>query len=401
LLSAPDFVIFKESMIYLDHNATTKPHPEVVELMTRHWRDSFANAGSRYAAGRRARQVLEASRESMAAILGADPDEIVFTSGGTEANNMAILGLATGAPGTIVLTAAEHPAVIEVCRHLQSRGWQFEFLPVDSEGLLRLPDWIAAANNSNPHSELRTPNSELRLVTVILAHNETGVIQDVAPLAAMCEARGIPIHLDAAQAVGKIPVNFHGLRVTSLALNARKFQGPGGIGALLIRRGAKLTPSSFGGHQERGLRPGTEAVPLVAGMARALELCTANQERQMANVRTLRDRLEQKLAAACPPVVVNGSRSRRLPNTLNVSFPGADGEAVLVALDLEGIACSLGSTCASGSAEPSPALLAMNCPREVWRSAIRFSLGADNTADEIDRAVEIVSRVVTRMRSTA
>jgi cysteine desulfurase len=397
-------------MIYLDHNATTKPHPEVVELMTRHWRDSFANAGSRYAAGRRARQVLEASRESMAAILGADPDEIVFTSGGTEANNMAILGLATGTPGTIALTAAEHPAVIEACRFLQPRGWQLEFLPVDSEGLLTVPATAGSVTDtSNPHSELRTParrdlmapNSELRLVTVILAHNETGVIQDVSPLAAMCEARGIPIHLDAAQAVGKIPVNFHGLRVTSLALNARKFQGPGGIGALLIRRGAKLAPSSFGGHQEAGRRPGTEAVPLVAGMARALELCTANQERQMANVRTLRDRFEQKLAAACPPVVVNGSRARRLPNTLNISFPGADGEAVLVALDLEGIACSLGSTCASGSAEPSPALLAMNCPREVWQSAIRFSLGADNTADEIDRAVEIISRVVTRMRSTA
>jgi len=390
-------------MIYLYHNATTKPHPEVVELMTRHWRDSFANAGSRYAAGRRARQVLEASRESMAAILGADPDEIVFTSGGTEANNMAILGLATGASGTIALTAAEHPAVIEACRFLQPRGWQLEFLPVDSDGLLCLPPWVAAADTSASHSEFRTPNSELplRLVTVIQAHNETGVIQDVAPLAAMCAARGIPIHLDAAQAVGKIPVNFHGLRVTSLALNARKFQGPGGIGALLIRRGAKLAPSSFGGHQEAGRRPGTEAVPLVACMARALELCTANQEQQMASVRTLRDRLEQKLAAACPPVVVNGSRGRRLPNTLNISFPGADGEAVLVALDLEGIACSLGSTCASGSAEPSPALLAMNCPREVWRSAIRFSLGADNTADEIDRAVEIISRVVTRMRSTA
>jgi cysteine desulfurase len=403
LLSDRDFVILQMAMIYLDHNATTKPHPEVVEVMTQHWRESFANAGSRYAAGRRARQVLEASRESMASILGADSEELVFTSGGTESNNMALLGLATGPPGTIALTAAEHPAVIETCRFLQTRGWKLEFLPVDSEGLLPPPASANSAGTSTPHSEFRIPNSELplRLVTVILAHNETGVIQDVASLAVICKARGVPLHVDAAQAVGKIPVNFHGLKVTSLALGARKFQGPGGIGALLIRRGTKLAPASFGGHQEAGRRPGTEAVPLIAGMARALELCTVDLERQMARVRALRDQLEQSLAARCPPVILNGSRERRLPNTLNVSFPGVPGEALLVALDLEGIACSLGSTCASGSAEPSPALVAMNCPREIWQSAVRFSLGVNNTADEIDRAAEIISRVVTRMRSTA
>jgi len=397
-------------MIYLDHNATTKPHPEVVEVMARHWRETYANPGSQHAAGRRARQVLEASRESMASILGADPEEIVFTSGGTESNNMAILGLATDPPGTIALTTGEHPAVLETCRHLETRGWTLEFLSVDSEGLLCFPNSAGnSLTSSASHSEFRTParrdlavpNSALRLVTVILAHNETGVIQDVAPLAAMCQASGIPFHVDAAQAVGKIPVNFHTLQVTSLALDARKFQGPGGVGALLIRNGAKLAPSSFGGHQEAGRRPGTETVPLVAGMARALELCAADLERQMALVRALRDRLEQKLAAQCPPVVLNGSRECRLPNTLNISFPGVDGEALLVALDLEGIACSLGSTCASGSAEPSPALLAMNCPREIWQSAVRFSLGVDNTTDEIDRAAEIISRIVSRMRSTA
>src|SRR5262245_56603978 len=194
-------------MIYLDNNATTRPLPEVVEAMNRHWRDSFANPGSRHVAGRRARQVLETSRESIAAILGAQPDEVIFTSGGTESNNMALLGLTAGAPGTIALTAGEHPAVMETCRFLETRGWKLSILPVDEEGLV---------NSLAPLA--RGASDALRLVTLILAHNETGVIQDVRPIAAACEARGIPFHIDAVQAVGKIPIHFHDLGVSSLAL---------------------------------------------------------------------------------------------------------------------------------------------------------------------------------------
>lgn len=378
------------SMIYLDNNATTQPHPEVIEVMSRHWRESFANPGSRHAAGRRARQVLEAARESIASILGADPDEVIFTSGGTESNNMAVLGFTDGPPGTIALTAGEHPAVLETCRFLEAKGWRLEFLPVDAEGLLAPLPPLAKGGSDG-----------WRLATVILAHNETGVIQDLGPLAEVCRERGAPLHIDAVQAVGKIPIHFHNLGAASLALGAHKFYGPRGIGALLLRRGLKLAPSAFGGHQEAGRRPGTEVVPLIAGMARALELFAADGERRMAHTRTMRDMLEQRLAAMCPPVVLNGSRERRLPNTLNLAFPGADGEALLVALDLEGIACSLGSTCASGSAEPSPVLLAMNRPKEVWHSSVRFSVGIDTTPEEIERAAQVIARTVARLRTTS
>jgi cysteine desulfurase len=377
-------------MIYLDHNATTPPHPEVLDVIVRVWRDSFANPGSRHAAGRRARQVLESARESIASLVGAEPDELVFTSGGTESNNLAILGFTAGTPGTIALTTGEHPAVLEACRHRQNQGWRLAFLPVDSYGLL------------GPLPAL-TPDqaSDLRLATVIFANNETGVIQDVQPLATLCRERGVPLHLDAVQAVGRIPVHFHQLGADSLAFAAHKFYGPRGIGGLLVRRGAKLAATEFGGHQEAGRRPGTEVVPLIAGMARALELFAAEQDQRIAHTRTLRDLLEQRLTALCPPVVVNGSRDRRLSNTANLAFPGADGEALLVALDLEGIACSLGSTCASGSAEPSPVLLAMQLPPEIWRSSVRFSIGIDNTPQEIEDAAQIIARVVTRLRAIA
>jgi cysteine desulfurase len=374
-------------MIYLDHNATTPPHPEVLALIDRLWRDAFANPGSRHGFGRKARQVLEEARESMARILGAFPDEITFTSGGTEANNMAILGLAGGPPRTIAMTAAEHPSVLEACRYLSGRGWRLRELPVDADGLLE--------------SEAGLPWEEMGLVTVILAHNETGVIQDVCSLAGQAARHGVPLHVDGVQAVGKIPVNFHQLGVTSLSLGAHKFQGPRGAGALLLRRGACLAPVSFGGHQESDRRPGTEAVPLIAGMARALELFDAEQAERGARLARLRDRLEAGLCARCPPVLLNGSRARRLPNTLNVSFPGAPADALLIALDLAGVACSLGSTCASGATEPAPVLRAMRRPTEALHSAVRFSLGSETTEAEIDAAIAKIAGVVDDLRCRA
>lgn len=375
------------AMIYLDNNATTRPLPEVVEVMSRHWGESFANPGSRHAAGRRARQVLESSRDSIAAILGAFPDEVIFTSGGTESNNLAVLGFTAGAPGKIALTAGEHPAVMETCRHLESKGWQLETIPVDGEGIAAVP-------------QIDDFWSGLRLVTIILAHNETGVVQDLRSVAAACRAQQVPFHVDGVQAVGKVPVNFHELGASSLALGAHKFYGPRGVGALLLKRGVRLAPSAFGGHQESGRRPGTEVVALIAGMARALELFHAEQEQRITRTGALRDLLEERLESLCPPVVLNGARDRRLPNTLNVAFPGVDGEALLVALDLAGIACSLGSTCASGSAEPAPVLLAMNRPREVWHSSVRFSVGIESTADEIEQAARLIGETVRRLRAT-
>lgn len=373
--------------IYLDNNATTRVRPEVVELVAILMRDAFANPGSRHSAGRRARVVLEDARESIARILGADPAEVIFTSGGTESTNLAIFGLTSSRPGVIVLTAGEHPATIESCRSLVQRGFRLHTLPVDQHGLL-IPSAFADV-----------PWPDVRLVSVILAHNETGVIQDLTELSRQCQQHQVPLHVDAVQAVGKIPINFQQLGATALSLGAHKFQGPRGTGALLLKKGLKLTPWMFGGHQEKERRPGTEAVPLIAGMVRSLELWMEEEPARTARITELRDRLEAGLRERCSPVVVNGAGAPRLPNTLNISFPGCDGEAVLVALDLENICCSLGSTCASGAAEPAPSLVAMGCPPEVYRSAVRFSVGAENTEAEIDEAIERISRVITRTRT--
>lgn len=374
--------------IYLDANATTRPFPEVVEVVAHHMRLNYGNPGSRHAEGRRARRILEASREQIAELLQAHPSEVVFTSGGTEASNMAVLGLTQTKVGRIATTAGEHPATLEACRALTQRGWQIETLPVNREGRIQLEgNWDL-------------PWDEIRLVSVILAHNETGVIQDTSELKELCHRHQVPLHLDAVQAVGKMPIRFHELGAAALSLGAHKFHGPRGIGALLVREDVRLTPVSYGGHQEADRRPGTESVALIAGMARALELCHQDLSGRIAKLRQMRDQLEAGLLETCQPCVVNGSRNDRLPNTLNMSFPGADGEALLVALDLEGVACSLGSACASGSAEPAPALVAMGCPPEIYKSAVRFTVSVDNTPDEMIEAVRRISLIVDRLRNS-
>jgi cysteine desulfurase len=377
-----------QSEIYLDNNATTRPFPEVVETVAFHLQQHYANPGSRHSPGQAARKVLEDSRETIAAVLGAKPNEVIFTSGGTESTNIVLFGVTQGEPGTIVLTAGEHPATIESCRQLEKAGWKLHWLEVDGEGRL-LPE---------QYTDLPWP--EIKLVSIILAHNETGVIQDVAALTEQCRAHKVPIHIDAVQAVGKIPVNFHELGVSALSLGAHKFHGPRGIGALLLRENVQLAPIQFGGHQESGRRPGTESVALIAGMAKALEIWQADASERANRIAALRDRLEQGLLGTCAPVVINGSRQHRLPNTLNIAFPGLDGEALLVAFGLDGIACSLGSTCASGSAEPAPVLLAMQCPPEVCIASVRFSVGCEDTEDEIDEAVRRVSAIVSRQRQS-
>ena len=372
--------------IFLDHNSSTRPLPEVVDALSAHYRQSFANPGSAHAEGRVARRALEDARERIAAVLGADPQEVIFTSGGTEAINLAILGLASEQPATVLCTPGEHPATREACRALEERGWRVRLLDIDSDGRIledRLDD---------------LPWSEIRLASAILAHNETGVILDTEPLAARCMRFGVPLHLDAVEAVGKIPVHFHDLKATALSLAAHKFHGPRGIGAICLREGTSIRAQQLGGHQEAQRRAGTEPVALAMGMAVALELWHARREQLETQVRGLRDRLERGLERAWPSVVVNGSGAPRLANTLNIAFPGLDGQALLVALDLAGIACSLGSTCASGSSEPSPVLLAMGCPAEVYSSSIRFSLSFENTSAEIDEAVRRISQCVARLR---
>ena len=376
--------------IYLDHNATSPLDPEVLEAMRPHWL-AAGNAESRHAAGRSARRAWEDAKESVARVLGADPGEVLFTSGGTEANNLAIFGL-TGldrGPGHLVASALEHPAVAEPVAQLEAAGWAVDRIAPDREGIVA--DGRMAASF----------RPETRLATLMLANNETGALQPVARLSALARERDIPVHTDAVQAVGRVPVDFHALGVATLAASAHKFHGPVGAGLLLVRDGVKLRPALFGGGQQQGRRPGTVAVPLSVGLATALERWQAEADARAGRWSALRDRLEAGLIAALGPdrVVRNGPAdpSLRLPQTLNVGFPGLDGDALLMQLDLAGVAASLGSACASGATRPSPTLQAMRVPDDRLRSSVRFSLGADTTEGEIEdalrRTVEVIARI--------
>ncbi|QDT67102.1 cysteine desulfurase family protein [Calycomorphotria hydatis] len=375
--------------IYLDNNATTLPREEVLAAMQEAAYVGFANPGSRHAAGRAARRFLEDSREAIAEIIDCDSSELFFTSGGTESTNLALRGLAArGKPGEIIVPAGEHPATEETVKSLCQHGWKLRELKLHGTGLV---DW-----SSLPTADAETsPN---RIATLLHANNETGVIQDLAPFHDWQQESPIPLHLDAVQAVGKIPVSFRQLGATTLSFGAHKFHGPRGIGGLVVRSGVKLAPQFTGGFQERELRPGTEPVALAVGMAKALELAVADQKARMQQLAALRDHFEAELAKACGPIVINGADAPRLPNTANVAFPGIDGEALLITLDLERIACSLGSACQSGSVEPSPVLVAMGLPKEVYHSSVRFSLSSLTTKEEIDEAVLRIVRVVESLK---
>jgi cysteine desulfurase len=376
--------------IYLDHNATTPLDPTVLEAMAPYFL-AGGNPESRHAFGRAVRRAWESAKETVVQILGAESAEVIFTSGGTEANNLAIFGLAgaESSPGHVVSSPIEHPAISEPLARLQATGFAVDCVPVNHNGL---------TDASFMAESLR---ADTRFATLMLANNETGAIQPVADLAALAAARGIPVHTDAVQAVGRIPVNFQNLGVTTLAASAHKFHGPAGIGLLLIRRGVKLGSRLFGGGQQHGRRPGTIPVPLVVGLATALEKWHEHSEMRMARWTSLRDRLEAGLIAALghDRVVRNGPvwDEQRLPQTLNVGFPGVDGDALLMQLDLVGIAASLGAACASGSTRPSPTLMSMRVPDDRLRSSVRFSLGASTTDDEIDEAISRITDVVNRV----
>lgn len=373
-------------MIYLDYNATTPLLPEVQEEMLRVASLAVGNPGSRHSAGRKSRQLLEEARETVARILGATPDEVIFTSGGTEATNLALHGMRGARNGHIILPPAEHPATSEVVMHMT--GCTPHVVPLGSQGLVKTDSLNSA------------PWDSAVMATLLLAHNETGVIQDVSLWRNLCDQHRIPWHVDAVQAVGKIGVNFRELGCTTMAVGAHKFYGPRGIGALLIRQGVELTPYLRGGGQERGMRPGTEPVMLAAGMAKALQIWDQNRETREVHLRTLRDRLESSLASSIPDFVVNCTNAKRLPNTLSIAFPGCVADALLVALDLAGLCVSVGSACASGSTKPPPILEAIGVSEEVAKSTVRISVGIQTTAEEIDCAVEIMRTVVNRLRNS-
>jgi cysteine desulfurase len=373
--------------IYLDHNATTPLLPPVWEAMRAVALGPAGNAASAHAAGRRARRALDDAREQVARFLDAAPDEVVFTSGATESNNLAILGLCGPAPGHHLASPIEHPSVVGPLLQLERAGHTVEHLPVGPEGSVAP---VAVGGRCRP---------ETRLVAVMLANHETGALQPVADLARALPP-GVALHCDATQAVGKVPVSFRGLGVTTLSASAHKFHGPPGVGLLLLRRGAVLRPRTFGGHQQGGRRPGTEPVALAVGLAAALSLAVAEMSARRERVLDLRRRLLTALRREAAPAVLNGPEDGGLPHTLNVSFPGVAADVLLMSLDLAGVCCSTGSACSSGSLLPSPVLRAMGVPDDRLRSAMRFSLAHTLTADEIDEAARRIAAAVGRLRGS-
>ena len=380
--------------VYLDNAATTPMRQEAMEEMVAVYRDCFGNSASVHSFGREARRCLERARTEVAGALGADPEEILFTSGGTESDNLAIKGVAWALRERgrhIVTSAVEHHAVLHCCEALEKEGFEVTYLPVDRHGRV------------DPGDVERALRKDTILLSVMLANNETGVIQPLEEISKMARERDIPVHTDAVQALGKVPVDVRKLGVDLLSISGHKFHGPKGVGALYVRRGTKLSPIFHGGGHERGLRPGTVNVPSIAAMARALSLAVAEMEEIAAKLSFLREKLYRGVVERIEDVRVNGPSPGEpvpcLPNILNLSFLGAEGEALLMALDMEGIAVSTGSACSSGDVEPSHVLLAMGVPPEVARCGIRFSLGRHNTEEEIEQVVEVLPRLVERIRS--
>ena len=376
--------------IYLDHNATTPPRPEVIEAVARCCRDGYANPASQHQMGQQARRVLEEAREKVAAILGAEaagskPDRVIFTSGGTESNNLALFGIALArdsVPAHLVVSSIEHASVLGPAEALLERGWRLDTLGATSDGVVRTEDLPG----------LLTPQT--RIVSVMLGNHETGVLQPVEELARICQPSGVPLHTDAVQVAGKLPIHFRSLGVAALSVSAHKLQGPLGIGALIVREGIPLQPIHFGGHQQGTLRPGTEPVALAVGMATALELWQEDHEAHARRLTALRERFENGLRAGFPELGVNGAAAPRLPHTSSLAFPGLDGQMLLLALDQVGVACSVGSACSSGSSELSPTLRAMGLPKTIVASSLRFSLGATTSEADVDEAVRRILQVV-------
>ncbi|HEX5724600.1 MAG TPA: cysteine desulfurase family protein [Longimicrobiaceae bacterium] len=376
--------------IYLDYAASTPVRPEARAAMLPLLEGTFGNPSSLHAFGRRARAVLEDARARLARVLGAAPAELVFTRAGSEADNLAVLGrarLLRGAP--VVCSAVEHKAVLGAARAAAAEGSPLVVLPVDGSGVVRL-DALEAALRETP-----------AVVSVMWASNEVGTLQPVDEVARRCAAAGVAFHSDAVQALGKVPVRVDRVPVDLLSFSAHKLGGPKGIGLLYVRRGTRLAPLLFGGGQERGLRPGTEDVAGAVGFAAAAEAAEAEREAEAARLGALRDRLEAGLRARVPELVVNAAEAARLPNVSNVSVPGADPEALLASLDLEGIAASSGSACSSGAVEPSHVLTAMGLAPEVAGPSVRFSLGRGTTEAEIARVLEVFPGVVERLRALA
>ncbi len=385
--------------VYLDNNATTPVLPEVLEAMRPYFGERFGNASSIHHHGQETRAAVERARESVAALLGCRASEVVFTSGGTEADNLAIFGLAS-AGAHVITSTVEHHAVLNACKHLAAKGCEVTYLPVDGRGLV------------DPADVKRALRPNTKLITIMFANNETGVVQPVAEIGKIAAEADIYFHTDAVQAASKVPIDVNKIGCDLLTISGHKFHGPQGVGALYVRRGTQLEPMFYGGSHERSRRAGTENVPGIVGLGKAAELASAGRERDNERgdnerghdlrmddqkMAVARDRLERELLKI-EATGLNGEGAPRVPNTTNIYFDGIEGEALVIALDLKGLAVSTGAACSSGAIEPSHVLTAMGLRSDRAKASVRFSLGKQNTAEDVDFALGLVMETVSRLR---
>ena len=376
------------STIYLDNNATTRIAREVIEEMLPYLSELYGNPSSMHTFGGQLHRKIEEARESVAKLIGALPEEIIFTSGGTESDNTALMSAVETYPRRkhVITTRVEHPAVLNFCQHLGRKGFRVTYLPVNNLGQIDL-DWLR-----------KSVDDDTALVSIMYANNETGVIFPIREIAELLRERGILFHTDAVQAVGKIPIDLGMLPVDMLSLSGHKLHAPKGVGALYVRKGTRFSPYLIGGHQERGRRAGTENVASIIGMGKACQLATMNPGEEMQSVSALRDKLEDALLSCCPDVRINGDRKNRLPNTANLSFEYVEGEAILLRLNEYDICASSGSACTSGSLEPSHVMRAMGVPFTAVHGSIRFSLSRYNTDEEISKVIELMPPIIKELR---
>ena len=376
--------------VYLDHSATTRTDEDVAKLMMEYMTEFYGNPSSIHSFGRITRKAVEEAREKVARAIGAQPDEIIFTSGGTEADNLALRGVAYANKkrgNHIITSVIEHHAVLDTCKNLAREGFDISYLPVDEHGRV------------NPEDVKNAITDKTILISVMHANNEIGTIQPLREIGAIAREKGIYLHSDTVQSIGKIPVNVDELNIDLLSISAHKFYGPKGIGCLYMRKGARVLPISFGGAQERKRRPGTLNVPGIVGFGLAIEKAVASIQEQTAFQSRLRDKLIKEVKNKIDYVRLNGHPTERLPNNVNLSFQFIEGESLLLSLDMKGIAASSGSACTSGSLDPSHVLLAIGLSHEIAHGSLRMTLGKDNTEEEIDYVIEVLPEIVERLRA--
>lgn len=376
-------------MIYMDHSATSPVDPEVFEAMKPYFTDSFGNASTLYSLGREGKKAMESAREEVASIIGAEPKEIIFTSGGTESDNIAILGAAykLKKKGNHIITSdIEHPAVDETCRYLEKNGFTVTYLPVYEDGIVKVKDLEDAITDKTI------------LITIMHANNEIGTIQPITEIGRIAHENNIYFHTDAVQTVGKIPVNVKELNVDMLSLSAHKLYGPKGIGALYLRQGVRIEPIMHGGGHEKGIRPGTENVPGIVGLGKACSIAKENLQMDAQKLTSLREMLIDNVLAENEDSYLNGHRTKRLPNNANFRFTGIEGESLILHLDAKGIATSTGSACSSIKLEPSHVLMAIGLKEVEAHGSLRISLGHENTEEDIKYTITAIKEVVEKLR---